>query len=198
MKGAGLFSFFLFALPLYLLLRTGSLSEVGLFLLAALIHEAGHLFAAIALGYRPKGFLLTPAGASLRLDLSLAPYRKEVLIHSAGPVANGTAMLVTFLFLRFHFSFLLLYFFFCNGLFLFFNLMPVKGLDGYQALHAALSLRRDEETAERFLLPLHRLFFVFIALLGIWALIRFHNASLLVFSFLEILEGQTKKATRIS
>jgi len=195
---SGLFSSLLFLLPLYLLLRTGNLSDVALFLLAALIHEAGHLLAAVALGYGPKGFFVTPAGLSLRLDLSLAPYRKEIMIHCAGPLANGIALFAAFLLLRFDFSFPLLYFFFCNGLFLFFNVMPVKGLDGYQALYAALSLHLDEDTAERILSPLHRIFFVLIFLFGLWALIRFRNASLLVFSFLEILEGQTKKATRIS
>lgn len=198
MKGVGFFSSLLFALPLYLLLRAGNLSEVVLFLLAALIHEAGHLFAAIASGYVPKGFFLSPAGVSLRLDLSLAPYRKEILIHCAGPLANGVALIVAFFFLRLNFSFSLLYFFFCNGLFLFFNVMPVKGLDGYQALYAVISLRWDEENAERVLTPLHRIFSVFIFLFGIWSLIRFRNASLLVFSLLEILEGQTKKATNFS
>lgn len=166
-----------------------------LFLLAAALHEAGHLAAAFLSGCGIRRFSLSPAGAELEMNFSLVPYKKEIAVYLAGPLGSALGMLISFFLLRRSFEAHLLYFFFCNLLFFFFNLLPVRGLDGYQALYALLCLYSEREQAEKYLETLSRFFFILLFIGGILLLAKYKNASLLFFCLYLIPKGKTKKAT---
>ena len=68
---------------------------------AVLCHEAGHLVAMRAFGVRPNKVLIGAGGAKIHIAEPYLPYRKELIIFLAGPLANlflaAAAWLVFFL-----------------------------------------------------------------------------------------------------
>ncbi len=140
--------------------------------------------ALIFAGERRLFFRLRPAGAEIHFDASLLPYRKEILIHLAGPLAGIFSMGVTLLLIRARPAYDLFYFFFCNLFLTLLNLLPIKGLDGYHALFALFCLHTTPEQAARRLSPVHCFFSLFILCLGVGLLIKLKNPSLLFFYFM--------------
>ena len=183
--------FFLFLL----FLCRENLTEAFLFLLAATLHEAGHVISAALLGCGIRRFSLSPEGATVKIDFSLLPYKKEIAVYLAGPAGNGIGMLIAFFLLRHHFTANALYFFFCNLLFLLFNLLPVKGLDGYQALSSFFRMYREEEGVESILTKISGFFYTLLLAGGVLLLILCRNASLFFFCLFLIPKRKTKKAT---
>ena len=61
-------------------------------LLAALLHEMGHLAAMVGVGMPPREIRLNPFGVDLvKQETTGRSYGKEVLVSLAGPLANGLA-----------------------------------------------------------------------------------------------------------
>ncbi len=158
--------------------------EILLFLLAVLIHESGHLLAMLFLGEKPKGFRLGPGGAEIRFDVSFLPYRKEARVHLAGPLAGFLAALCTLWILRHSPLPSLFYFFFCNVFLSTLNLLPIVGLDGYNALFCYFCIHQDRSAARDALLPFHRAFSLILFLTGIALILWEQNPSLLLFQIL--------------
>ena len=73
-----------------------------LFLLAAMIHEVGHLVCLKACGAKIYGITVLPFGAVIRSDAEKLPYAKEAAAALAGPAAGlaaaGAALLAFLLF----------------------------------------------------------------------------------------------------
>ena len=164
--------------------------EGALFFLAVLIHEGGHLLAILASGERPLGFGVGLGGAWIRLDSSFLPYRKEMRIHLAGPLAGIATALITIGIFRIRFSLPLLHFFFCNFFLSSLNLLPIKGLDGYHALFSFLCIRHSRERAMDLLIPVHTFFSLVLLISGIALWMGTKNPSLIIFWFL--LAGKRK------
>jgi Zn-dependent protease len=175
-----------------------SLVEGGLFFLSVLIHEGGHLLAMALLGSGIRGMKFSLSGISLYADTDWLPYRKEAILHLAGPLAGGIACVMTLFLIRRQMTPYRLYFFFTNALLTLLNLVPMKGLDGYGVLLSLSSLAHSREEAERRCFAIHRiaLFFLFgIALLFLKA---FRNPSLLLLCVALLAEQKRKKATNES
>ncbi len=188
-----------FAIPFFLLVRALTAIETVLFLLSALLHEAGHFLVLLFFGYRKKtAFSLSPAGAILAIDTTFLPYRKEILVYLAGPTFNLIGMGVTLLLLRQTFTFPLLYFFFCNALLCSINLVPIEGLDGYQALFSFICLFHTPEKAKQLLAPINALSCVLLLVASLALFVLEKNLSLLLLIASLLIEGKTKKATKIS
>ena len=113
-------------------------------LLAAALHEAGHLLAAKRLGIRLRRMELDLLGARLYPALPLPSYRKEALLALGGPAAS----LLTALFCLPARPALqsLLAASLSLGLF---NLLPIEGFDGGRILHALLAQFKGEVPAHR-------------------------------------------------
>lgn len=109
------------------------------FLLAALLHEGGHLLACRLLGVPIRYFRPTVAGAILGYDASALSYAREAMIAAAGPVANLVGFLLCFPgeCSRGRALFGVA----CLSL-SFFNLLPVQRLDGGVILSDYLISRR--------------------------------------------------------
>ena len=120
----------------------GSLRLTGAFLLAATIHELGHLLVLHFMGTAPERLTLSACGAELTVRSELS-FRRELLLCLAGPAANlltgmGLSALGRWPLLL-GASFLL-----CA-----FNLLPLRPLDGGNALFAFLSLVCAPDRAEQ-------------------------------------------------
>lgn len=174
-------------------IRPAALLLLGL---AALIHELGHLAAAVACGVRITGMRLDLFGARLELP-GLLSYRQELLVALGGPAANlltaavlfrawtacgcpvcgaspslsGWALVLGVLLPA------------SLGLCAV-NLLPVATLDGGRILSCLLSLTLGADAARRVLRLLSLFLLTLLWLLSVYALLRAGQfLSLFVFSF---------------
>ena len=133
-----------------------------LLLFAALIHELGHLAVLRVLGVRPEGFQITALGAEIRIPREQISYPAELTVLLAGPGANllCTTALSAAGFPTAAGAQAVL------GLF---NLLPVRGLDGGEALRTTFSWIFGPEWGERVSGGISRICAVFLA--GLLALL---------------------------
>lgn len=120
----------------------GSLRLTGVFLLAAAIHETGHLLALHFMDTAPERLTLSACGAELTVRSGLS-FRRELFLCLAGPAANLLTAIVLSALDRWP---LLLG---ASLLLCAFNLLPLRPLDGGNALFAFLSIVGAPERAER-------------------------------------------------
>lgn len=163
---------------------------------AALIHELGHLAAAVACGVRITGMRLDLFGARLELP-GLLSYRQELLVALGGPAAN--LLTATVLFRAWTAcgcpvcgaSPSLSGWALVLGVLLpaslglcAVNLLPVASLDGGRILSCLLSLTLGADAARRVLRLLSLFLLTLLWLLSVYALLRAGQfLSLFVFSF---------------
>ncbi len=174
-------------------IRPAALLLLGL---AALIHELGHLAAAVACGVRIAGMRLDLFGARLELP-GLLSYRQELLVALGGPAAN--LLTATVLFRAWTAcgcpvcgaSPSLSGWALVLGVLLpaslglcAVNLLPVATLDGGRILSCLLSLTLGADAARRVLRLLSLFLLSLLWLLSVYALLRAGQfLSLFVFSF---------------
>lgn len=121
----------IFGVLMLLILLFGDSSGYALIaVVAAAIHELGHIAAALLLHMRLDSFSLGLMGARLGLSLPLYSYRKELWLSLAGPLTNiVTGATALYIYHVCHVEALL--FFGVASLFLAgLNLLPVESFDG--------------------------------------------------------------------
>lgn len=139
----------------------GSARLLGIFLLAALAHELGHIAMAKLLGLHIHALTLSAQGAELELLEEHTSFYKDMLLCLSGPMVNllwvgGCAAIKgSPLFLG------------ANLLLGAFNLLPVRPLDGGNALYALLSCLTDWQTAQRVTGGISLLFSVVVTVAGL-------------------------------
>lgn len=119
-------------------------------MLAALLHEAGHLLTARLLGVGVSEITLLPLGADIKFS-RLTTYREDILTGISGAAANILSALLL-LPLGAHPA---VRYFICSNLALAaINLLPVDTLDGGTVLRGILSARMPEKTASAVMIAL--------------------------------------------
>ena len=116
---------------------------------ALVLHEAAHLCAMAALGVGAEGIRLTPAGIEIRRAGRLTSYAADACVSLPGPavsLAAGAAALA--------FGWGPPFFAAASLALGAVNLLPVRGLDGGEALSAALSALLSPEKARAIVRPL--------------------------------------------
>ncbi|MBQ8005008.1 MAG: hypothetical protein IJ303_01695, partial [Clostridia bacterium] len=144
-------------------------------IVAAVLHEAGHFFAARLLGVRVSKMTLDVTGAKMQLCGKLISYEEEFFIAAAGPFINfifsGALFSVWFSFAEF--SLLL-------GIL---NMMPAPGFDGYRMTGSLIALFFGTRANEK---AMHFLSFcavIFLWTVAVYTLIRYNSGiSLFVLS----------------
>lgn len=148
-------------------------------LLAATLHECGHLLAAHLLGIRLKLLELDIPGARLVPLGALPSYRAEGLLAAAGP---ATSLLLGVLTLPFGGAFATATRTTTLSLALF-NLLPISGFDGGRVLFSLLATRLCEQGARRVLAVTTYLCLLLLFSLSSCLLLRYgENLSLAVLS----------------
>jgi len=157
------------------LLLTAQGAQLGAMLAVLLLHELGHVLAALALGVRVAAIELMPFGASARLEgwRQLRPWQAS-LIALGGPLANlAAAMAAVFcvhgglfsveaaaLFVRSNLTLML------------FNLLPALPMDGGRICSAWAGVWLGEQRALRAFSALGALLGLAALALGVWGLGR--------------------------
>ena len=122
---------------------------------AAAVHEFGHLAAAALSRIKIKSIAVYPLGAVITLGAP-CPYRADALVKLAGGFANFIAAAVCaglrfFACLSGTADAAAVYFIICSLALAFFNLLPIRTLDGGEALYSALCTRLEPDAAARIL-----------------------------------------------
>ena len=117
---------------------------LGLILTAALLHEGGHALALRLLGAEISAFRIGILGGELTADRRRLSYAGELAAVLAGPAAN---LLVALASARGGGDWAV--FTGANLVLCAFNLLPLRPLDGGQALYLAVSWRLGPEAGER-------------------------------------------------
>ncbi|MBQ3075148.1 MAG: site-2 protease family protein [Clostridia bacterium] len=187
-------------IPFFLLILRSPIMDILLFLGAVLLHETGHLAALYRYGYPPKRISFSCLGAKMETGESYIPYKKEAAIYLSGPAAGLFGCLLAFFLLRWHFTKAGMLFFSFNLLLTLFNLLPIKGLDGGEALFSLLCLRGEEATAQKISEAIHSISLLLLFTFSLYVLKRENNPSLLILtlSFALGSSEKRKKATKAS
>lgn len=145
-----------FAIALiYLLLFEHSVWGL-LSLLAAALHEIGHLSAACLLHIRPAQITVGALGARIGFSQRLLSYRDEFLIAAAGPAVNLICLPLCLFGLR-RLSSLdgagerLLFFAAASLVLALLNLLPLRSFDGGRMLRALCAVLLGDRAADRIL-----------------------------------------------
>lgn len=143
---------------------------------AAAFHECGHLCVMLLLHDKPKAVSFGIYGMRIEQQKSLKlSYGQEFLVASAGPVCNLLlGLILSLLHLRMAAG--------INFALALFNLLPIRPMDGGQMLHALLCRKIPQERADRICKKIAVCGAFPLTAIGVWALIRGGNYSLLLSS----------------
>ena len=114
-------------------------------LTAILLHECGHLLAARLCQVKTSGFFVDSLGARLTLSGIALSYPVELIISSAGPLANLLSLPISLLLKGDNAAF----FVSVSLALALLNLLPIKGFDGGRIFYCLTALFTDSVRAER-------------------------------------------------
>lgn len=144
-------------------------------LIASLVHEGGHLLMMLAVGVPPQKCTLGVFGIRIEWGNCLVGYGQNIIVSFAGPLANGLAAAVLFLFrspdtATVHMALAVL------------NLLPATALDGGELLRYGMCLLGMEELADMVLRFASALVLLPLSAVSLWLFIENENPTLLLVS----------------
>lgn len=153
-------------------------------LLAAALHECGHLAAATALGIELRSLDIGPLGATLRIRGSLISYRREWLLCAAGPAVNIICAVLSYLHICGSGTTEGAAVWFCavSAMLAVLNLLPVDGFDGGRMLACVAGAVAGPLAASRAVAVCSFLSVIALWMLSVYLLMR-HGTSLSLFIF---------------
>ena len=161
-------------------------------LLASLIHEGGHLLAMLLMRVPPQCCTLGAFGMRIDVGHPLVGYGRNLMISLSGPLMNGLAAALLFLWNRPAAALVHLA---LAGL----NLLPSAALDGGEVVRCGLGLLGVEALAEPVLRLTSALVFVPLAAGSLWLCFQNKNPTLLIVSgYLAVLVFFSEKCKKTS
>ncbi|MCL6605941.1 MAG: M50 family metallopeptidase [Paenibacillus sp.] len=133
----------LFVIVMLLSVLTGQFLELLTLFTIVLIHELGHVCAALVTGVTVKSVQLLPfGGVAVMEDHGKLTASREIGIALAGPLQNGLMILCAYILQSagYENNAFLSYFISANMIIALFNLLPILPLDGGKILQACISL----------------------------------------------------------
>lgn len=170
-----------------------------MFMLFAILHELGHLFMGIILGFKPKGINLMPMGLSICFHVKSENYNvnvknakiitlKKLIIALAGPLIN---FLIVIFFMIYNIEILnitraeIIY---ANLLIGLFNLTPIYPLDGGRIIKYIIHIQKDLRKSYKYTNIISNVTLIGITAISSIAILYFKNiAILLIVMYLWIL-----------
>jgi len=150
-------------------------------IIAATIHELGHVFAAAALKIRIGEFKLGVLGARLRVSDGIYSYSKEAILCAAGPFINFLTALFAFLLFPKN-EIMTIFIFISIGLGIL-NLLPIRSFDGGRIFEALLLRALVPDIAKKILDCLSFFIVLFLWLVSVYFLLKYSSSlNLFIFS----------------
>lgn len=181
---------FLFVAVIAFLLLVDRSALAGLSMVAAVVHECGHILCMYLFSVPPTKVRFNPFGIDIVEHTgSKRSYKKDAWIAIAGPGAN-TLVFALFLLLNLLFHNVYLYTFcLANGALAIFNLLPIEPLDGGQALYCLLCSKYSSAVSAKMVEIISFLILVPLAIVGFLVLLqsRYNFSLLLVSGYLMLL-----------
>ena len=150
-------------------------------ILAAMLHEMGHLLTLRLFGITVEGIHFTAFGVKIQADTRFLSYGKDLICTLSGPMMNITA---SFLLSRMVKCYL---FAGANLLQGCFNLLPMTGLDGARALHLLVSWWVDPMCADRVCRVVELIFALAGVLLSFYLVVCHRAGGFLLFAMVGII-----------
>ena len=151
-----------FPLAAVVLLSLDPTHTTELCLTASLLHEMGHALAMFAVHDRPKRITMGFFGMRVeRAQLHRMSYRAACTVSLAGPFVNVLGFTL-YLLLGIPGAAAV------HALIGGFNLLPIRSLDGGEALYTVLCMRYEEEQADKVLTVISLLTVIPLSVLGMW------------------------------
>ena len=157
-------------------LLAGALEVAPLMVLAALLHELGHLAALYLVRAPVEGIYFTAFGAEIRADTRYLSYGRDILCTLAGPVVNIAAALIL---ARCAGDYLLAGANLLQGMF---NLLPLTGLDGARALQLLLSWKFGPVVGDHVSYLVELCCTAAVTLLSLYLVACYHTGGFLLFA----------------
>ncbi len=151
-------------------------------ILAAIVHEFGHIFAMALKKSKPTQIYLRAFSVDI-IDpkKELRDYNTDIFILLAGPLANLILSVVLFLLHSCFTISRLLVFAYANLFLAFFNLLPIEPLDGGQIIFNLLLRTLEVKTSRKLILFISFLVLFPLAILGFYTLLHSKNNFSLLF-----------------
>ena len=161
----------------------------------ALIHELGHLFAGLILGFKPKTLKIMPYGFSISFNVPYKNYNqkvynanilalKKMIIALAGPLTNLIIIIITFLIFKApnDISFiknteLIIY---SNILIFVFNLLPIYPLDGGRILKQTVHLAKGLKNSYTYTYLISNITIIILTALASIGILIYKNIAILI------------------
>lgn len=121
---------------------------VGAMLMCALLHEAGHLVTMRIMGVQHGRITVTPLGADIKMT-GMYGYGQDMLVYASGAMANFFGALCAYFIYLGSPSTLVMFIIISNLFYAFFNMLPIRGLDGGGFCEALLMKNCQPDTAWR-------------------------------------------------
>ena len=164
-------------------LLVGAGEVLPLMVLAAMLHELGHLTALRLVGADVEGIYFTSFGAEIRVDTRYLPYGRDIFCTLAGPAVNILAAVIL---ARCAGDYLLAGANLLQGAF---NLLPLTGLDGARALHLLLSWGVGPVRADRISRVVELCCAASITMLALYLVVLHHTGGFLFLAMTGVFVG---------
>ena len=148
-----------------IILISGNATQALIPVIAALVHELGHIFFAHLFNVRIERIELNLFGALIKISPLTCSYKKEAILAAAGPLFNIISAVSAFPFLHSADGSPkkeIILFILSSFLFAFINLLPAESFDGGRILNCFLLSFASPETASKIMewLSLSCIFFL--------------------------------------
>lgn len=180
----------LFVIYVFFCMYFGWYNDIFFYVVTLVLHEYGHYFATIKLGYSVDGVIFALYGSALKTNNCYKP-KDEILIAMCGPLVN---MVIILILLASWWLFPSLYLFtkpflLANIMILIFNMLPIYPLDGGRIILAYLSKRVSRNRLEKISQKICVFMGIIMLLLFVLSLFVAINHSLLFIGCFLVLNG---------
>ena len=179
------FKFDFFAILAFIVLLISKNEYTVLTVIAVIIHEIGHIFAALVFKIKISEFSIGILGARIKTSTILTSYFQEIMISLFGPLFNlFSAVFVFFLFNSQHDD-RIAYFAVASVLLGVLNLLPIKSFDGGRIVECVFSVLFPDKIAFYIVNCISFFFIVSLWMISVYFLLIYTSSlGLFVFSAL--------------